>query len=94
MIGWKNLIKNIIIYRKIMKERKIKLINKKELITKFVEPHKQDEFKKWNTNKLRAHFCITHKIDGEYKNMSGYCFKCLTPLRPDFIQYENYCKDC
>ena len=24
--------------------------------------------------------------------MKGYCFKCLTPLRPDYTVFENYCK--
>ena len=53
-----------------------------------------DNFKKMKVNELRELLKITHKIDGQYKNMSGHCFKCLTPLRPDYIQYENYCKDC
>ena len=53
-----------------------------------------DNFKKMKVNELRELLKITHKINGQYKNMSGYCFKCLTPLRPDYTQYENYCKDC
>ena len=53
-----------------------------------------DNFKKMKVNELRELLKITHKIDGQYKNMSGHCFKCLTPLRPDYIQFENYCKDC
>jgi hypothetical protein len=73
---------------------KAKLIEKKELIEKFVEQHNQDQFKKWNVKDLRAHFGITHKIDGKYKNMSGCCFKCFKPLRPDYTQFENYCLDC
>ena len=72
---------------------KAELIEKKELL-KMIEPQHLQDFKKWSVKDLRAHFCITHKIDGEYKNMSGHCFKCLTPLQPDYIQYENYCKDC
>ena len=72
---------------------KVELIEKTDLL-KMIEPQYLQDFKKWSVKDLRAHFCITHKIDGEYKNMSGYCFKCLTPLRPDYIQYENYCKDC
>ena len=72
----------------------VELIDKKELITKFVEPHNQKKFKKLNVKALRAHFGVTHKINGKYENMNGYCFKCLTPLSPDYTQYENYCKDC
>ena len=72
---------------------KVELIEKTDLL-KMIEPQHLQDFKKWSVKDLRAHFCITHKIDGEYKNMSGYCFKCLTPLRPDYTQYENYCKDC
>ena len=73
---------------------KAELIEKKELIEKFVEQHNQDQFKRWSVKDLRAHFGITHKIDGKYKNMSGYCFKCFKPLRPDYTQFENYCLDC
>ena len=72
---------------------KAELIQKKDLL-KMVEPHHQNEFKKWGANQLRAHFGITHKINGKYKNMSGHCFKCLKPLRADYTQYENYCMDC
>ncbi len=71
-----------------------RLLNKKELIEKFVEQHNQKKFKKLNVKDLRAYFGITHKIDGQYKNMNGYCFKCLTPLRPDYTKFENYCLDC
>ena len=73
---------------------KAELIEKKELIEKFVEQHNHALYKKWRVKDLREHFGITHKIDGQYKNMSGYCFKCLTPLRPDYTIFENYCKDC
>jgi len=73
---------------------KAELIEKKELIEKFVEQHNQDQFKKWSVKDLRNHFGITHKINGKYKNMSGYCFKCFRPLRPDYTQFENYCLSC
>ena len=44
---------------------------------------------------LRAQLRITHEIDGQYKDMTGNCFKCLKPLTPDFkAKYENYCIDC
>ena len=88
-MGYYNLISHI---RK-LEIMKAELIEKTDLL-KMIEPQHLQDFKKWSVKDLRAHFCITHKIDGEYKNMSGYCFKCLTPLRPDYTQYENYCKDC
>jgi hypothetical protein len=70
-----------------------RLLEKKDLL-QMVEPQHLQDFKKWSVKDLRAHFGITHKINGEYKNMKGYCFKCLTPLRPDYTQFENYCMDC
>ena len=73
---------------------KAELIEKKELIEKFLEQHNQDQFKKWKVEDLRNHFGITHKINGKYENKKGHCFKCLKPLRPDYIQFENYCLDC
>ena len=48
-----------------MSEVKIELIEKKELIEKFVEQHNQDQFKKWSVKDLRDHFGVTHKIDGK-----------------------------
>ena len=92
-MGYYNLISHI---RKleIMSEVKIELIEKKELIEKFVEQHNQDQFKKWSVKDLRDHFGVTHKIDGKYENKKGLCFKCFKPLRPDYTQFENYCLDC
>ena len=46
-----------------------------------VEPQYHDEFKKWAVKDLREYFNITHKVDGEYIDARGKCFKCLTPLR-------------
>ena len=75
---------------------KVELIEKTDLLNIVInDPDLNiDNFKKMKVNELREFLKITHKIDGEYKNMKGHCFKCLTPLRPDYIQYENYCKDC
>jgi len=53
-----------------------------------------DNFKKININKLRDHFKITHIVNGKFKDMRGNCFKCLTPLKPDYTQFKNYCLDC
>ena len=50
--------------------------------------------KKMKAKDIRKLFGFTHLINGKYRNMSGYCFKCLTPLKPDYIKYENYCLDC
>ena len=69
------------------------LLNKKDFLN-MVDPKFLNEFKKWKIKELRNHFKITHISNGEYKNMSGYCFKCLTPLKPDYIKFENYCLDC
>ena len=43
---------------------------------------------------IRELFRLTHKIDGQYMNYSGHCFKCLTPLRADYTHNKNYCLDC
>ena len=53
---------------------KAELIEKTDLL-KMIEPQHLQDFKKWSVKDLRAHFCITHKIDGEYKNMSGHCME-------------------
>ena len=73
--------------------RENRLLEKKDLL-QMIEPQHLQDFKKWSAKDLRNHFGITHKINGKYRNMSGYCFKCLTPLKPDYIKYENYCLDC
>ncbi len=73
--------------------RENRLLEKKDLL-QMVEPQHLQDFKKWSAKDLRNYFGITHKINGKYRNMSGYCFKCLTPLKPDYIKYENYCLDC
>jgi hypothetical protein len=43
---------------------------------------------------IRELFRLTHKIKGQYRNYSGHCFKCLTPLRADYTHNKNYCLDC
>ena len=70
-----------------------RLLNKTDLL-KMVEPQHLQDFKKWKVKDLRAHFGITHKINGKYKNLEGHCFKCFKPLKPDYTQFENYCLDC
>ena len=53
-----------------------------------------DELKKMKVNELRELYKITHSIDGKFRDMRGYCFSCLTPLKPDYTRFENYCLDC
>ena len=53
-----------------------------------------DELKKMKVNELRELYKITHSIDGNLRDMRGYCFSCLTPLKPDYTRFENYCLDC
>jgi len=69
------------------------LLNKKDFLNMLREENKE-EFKNMKIKDLRKYFKITHISNGEYKNMSGFCFKCLTPLKPDYIKFENYCLDC
>ena len=53
-----------------------------------------DELKKMKVNELRELYKITHSIDGNLRDMRGYCFSCLTPLKADYTRFENYCLDC
>ena len=76
-----------------MNQMKAKLLEKEDLL-KMVEPQHLNKFKKWKVNDLREHFGLTHKVNGEYRNMKGYCFDCLTPLKLDYTHHENYCRDC
>ena len=69
------------------------LLEKKDFLN-MVDPHRQNEFKKMRINDLRKYFKLTHKINNEFIDMTGKCFKCLKPLRPDYTQYENWCLDC
>ena len=79
-----------------MSIEKITLLNKKNFLNMVNnDPDLNiDNFKKLNINELRNHFKITHIINGKFKDARGSCFKCLTPLRADYTQFENYCLDC
>ena len=77
----------------------IKDLNENRLLTKkdfdcFFDGHNEYEFKKMSINKLRSTYGVTHSIKGKYKDMRGNCFKCLTPLKADYMAYKNYCMDC
>ena len=78
--------------------KKNKLLNKKDLLNIVInDPDLDiDNFKKMKVNELREHFKITHIIDGKLRDMRGYCFSCITPLRADYTSSKsnNYCIDC
>ena len=77
------------------KDKKITLLKKADFLDmadlKFL-----NEFKKWKVNELRDYFKMTHLIDGKLRDMRGYCFSCITPLRADYTspKSNNYCIDC
>ena len=77
----------------------IKKLEKNRLLTKedfesFFEDHTSPRIDKTNINELRLTFGVTHLIDGKFKDMRGNCFKCLTPLKADYLKHKNYCLDC
>lgn len=75
---------------------KNRLLSKKELllIVKNDPNLNIEEFKKMKVDELRDNLKITHLINGKYKNMSGLCYTCFSPLRPDYTAHKNYCIDC
>ena len=72
------------------KDKKITLLKKADFLS--FKP----ELKHLKVDELRDHFKITHIIDGKLKDMRGYCFSCITPLRADYTSSKsnNYCADC
>ena len=72
------------------KDKKITLLKKADFLS--FKP----ELKHLKVNELRDHFKITHIIDGKFRDMRGYCFSCITPLRADYTSSKsnNYCADC
>jgi len=75
-----------------------RLLNKKDfLIIASRDPDLNiDNLKKMKVNELRELFELTHLIDGNLKDMRGYCYNCLMSLRPDYTSKfdKNYCLDC
>ena len=55
-----------------------------------------DILKKMKISELRELYKITHSIDGNFRDMRGYCFSCLASLRYDYTSNlnKNYCLDC
>jgi hypothetical protein len=78
--------------------KKDKLLNKKDLLDVVINDPDLDinNFKKMKVNELRDYFKITHLIDGKLRDMRGYCFSCITPLKADYTSSKsnNYCADC
>jgi len=78
--------------------KKDKLLNKKDLLDVVInDPDLDiDNFKKMKVNELRDYFKMTHLIDGKFRDMRGYCFSCITPLKADYTSSKsnNYCIDC
>ena len=73
-----------------------RLLTKKDFIEKIIEPHNKKDLSKMKISELRELYKITHSIDGNFRDMRGYCFDCLTPLKPDYTSNlnKNYCLDC
>ena len=76
--------------KKTTQNKKITLLKKADFLS-MVEPKFLNEIKE-----LREHFKITHEINGNLRDMRGYCFGCLTSLRHDYTSNinKNYCLDC
>ena len=75
------------------KELKNRLLTKKDFES-FFKNHHHHDFKRVSIKELREIYGVTHLINDKFKDMRGNCFMCLTPLRADYMAYENYCKDC
>ena len=79
---------------------KNRLLTKKDfiaIIDRDPDLYKSIEYiRKWKVKDLREFFKFTHEIKGQYKDMRGYCFSCITPLRADYTSSKsnNYCIDC
>ena len=72
-----------------------RLLNKKDfLIIAGGHGLNTDNLKKMKISELREFFKLTHSIEGNFRDMRGFCFSCLKPLRPDYTRFENYCLDC
>jgi len=78
--------------------KKNRLLTKKDfiaIIDRDPDLYKSIEYiRKWKIKDLREFFKFTHEIRGQYKDMSGHCYSCLTPLRADYTHNKNYCIDC
>ena len=76
--------------KKTTPNKKITLLKKADFVS--LKP----ELKHLKVAELRDHFKMTHIVDGKFRDMRGYCFSCITPLRADYTspKSNNYCADC
>ena len=77
-----------------MSIEKITLLKKDDFLNLNKNLAFKNQLKNMKIEELRDYFKITHIVNGKFKDMRGNCFKCLTPLRPDYTQFKNYCLDC
>ena len=77
-----------------MSIEKITLLKKDDFLNLNKNLSFKNQLKNMKIEELRDYFKITHIVNGKFKDMRGNCFKCLTPLRPDYTQFKNYCLDC
>ena len=77
-----------------MSNKKITLLKKDDFLDLNKNLSFKNQLKNMKIEELRDYFKITHIVNGKFKDMRGNCFKCLTPLRPDYTQFKNYCLDC
>jgi hypothetical protein len=77
-----------------MSIEKITLLKKDDFLDLNKNLAFKNQLKNMKIEELRDYFKITHIVNGKFKDMRGNCFKCLTPLRPDYTQFKNYCLDC
>jgi len=77
-----------------LSNKKITLLKKDDFLDLNKNLSFKNQLKNMKIEELRDYFKITHIVNGKFKDMRGNCFKCLTPLRPDYTQFKNYCLDC
>ena len=77
-----------------LEKNKITLLKKADFLDLNKNLSFKNQLKNMKIDELRDYFKITHIINGKFKDMRGNCFKCLTPLRADYMAYKNYCMDC
>ena len=77
-----------------LEKNKITLLKKADFLDLNKNLSFKDQLKNMKVDELRDYFKITHIINGKFKDMRGNCFKCLTPLKPDYTHHKNYCMDC
>ncbi len=79
-----------------LEKNKITLLKKADFLDLNKNVSFKDQLKNMKVDELRDYFKMTHLIDGKFRDMRGYCFSCITPLRADYTspKSNNYCIDC